>query len=291
MPAPIPQPKDADHEDVSWALSTATSLQAQGDHAEALRWLKRAVTAARACNHVQRADELGRSVAQMEASLSGAQTLRTGDEDGRETLVDDDKTIRSVLGPYDLDQPTHVDPHKPVADEPTASDSKAQPSAAAPFTMKAAGQAPASATKISQPYRPPEPPKPTRTDGGTLTLDAYPADENAPTSVDGSGVPSYVEPEAESTLAMRRAPNEHELSETDAHPMAPISQTAQALTPVPRHRVALLASPDGHDPRVMLLGDEAEPPPGAGVAYLVPATDEDVGLIENLLASRKAGKK
>jgi hypothetical protein len=49
------------------------------------------------------------------------------------------------------------------------------------------------------------------------------------------------------------------------------------------HRVALLASPDGHDPRVMALkrGDSA--PAGAGVAVLIPVTGNDAARIRLLL--------
>ncbi|MBK6690972.1 MAG: hypothetical protein IPG50_01995 [Myxococcales bacterium] len=44
--SPIPQPSPSDHEDVSWALSTAEANWRRGDQADALRWLQRAAESA-----------------------------------------------------------------------------------------------------------------------------------------------------------------------------------------------------------------------------------------------------
>src|SRR5262245_23805725 len=72
----IPPPEEGDGEDVHWALTTAASLQASGDYPEALRWLRRAVTAALASSHDGRAIELGRCAAELEEALAGAPTDR-----------------------------------------------------------------------------------------------------------------------------------------------------------------------------------------------------------------------
>jgi hypothetical protein len=45
-PTVIPPPQADDDEEVSWALTTATALWGNGEHAEGLRWLRRAAEAA-----------------------------------------------------------------------------------------------------------------------------------------------------------------------------------------------------------------------------------------------------
>lgn len=298
MPGPIPKPTDDDHEDVHWALTTANSLQAQGDHAEALRWLRRAASAAQNNEDAARAEQLGRSAIELEAALSGARTMRVAPdgasnaalEAAKETVVDSETTVHGMLersgvprGTYDLDQPTHVDSSPPSSH--SISDDRTQAEAGlpstdreitlVPFTMKA-GTAPPAHDR-----------RPTK-GTGTLQLEESPlAQDDAPTSVDGSTPELYVDPPDGNTLAMKAAPNEDELAITDSMPRAPISETATALAPVPRHRVALLASPDGHDPRVMLLRDGMRAPAGAGIAFLIPASSRDAGTIANLLDHHK----
>jgi hypothetical protein len=59
----IPAPRDDDDEDVHWALSTATALWARGEHAEALRWLRRAAETASDAEADARALELFKAAA------------------------------------------------------------------------------------------------------------------------------------------------------------------------------------------------------------------------------------
>ena len=40
----IPKPQDDDLEDVSWGLSTAHAMWNRGDHAEAIKWVRRAAS-------------------------------------------------------------------------------------------------------------------------------------------------------------------------------------------------------------------------------------------------------
>lgn len=268
MPREIPQPTDTDHEDVHWALSTATSLHAQGDRSEALRWLRRAISAAVEQNDDSRAAELGRSALSLEAALTGAQTHRRNTTDVMPPDIADERT--TLAEHFDLDQPTHVDSSsRHIHVEDTNDDAELSSTdgeiTLVPYTMKAAG--------VPAPRR--QPPPVRRVEGTRSKTHVSPGVT--------SDLPAYVEDGDENTLAMRAPPNQHEISDVDSMPGAPVSQTADAIAPVPRHRVVLLASPDGHDPRVMLLRNGMDAPPGAGVAVLIPATSQDARVIAQLL--------
>ena len=305
MPAPIPQPMDSDHEDVHWALSTATSLQAQGDVVEALRWVRKAISAAVANGHKARAQELSRAAARVEASLSGALTQRVSAFEDEATALDDtalahsavaqsamaraasaqsldapgptlldESTVASAVGNYDLDQPTFVDssPRRHIAAaartllEGTAPTSDGEITLV-PFTKKAASVTAVSRIPDQAGYARQKLPG-----ADTIAMDDH---------ADAAG--DELDPANASTVAMRVPPNVDDISDLDSIGDAPISETARAMTAVPKHRVALLASPDGHDPRVMLLRDGMAAPPGAGLAYLIPASSGDASRVGQLL--------
>src|SRR5215470_5411943 len=65
MEAPIPQPRLDDDEDVHWALSTAVALWGRSEHAEALKWLRRAAEQASDVNADKRALELFKAAAEV----------------------------------------------------------------------------------------------------------------------------------------------------------------------------------------------------------------------------------
>src|SRR5512143_2787266 len=62
---PIPQVREDDPEDVSWALSTAATQYARGDRVEALKWLRRAAEAASEAEKDMRALELAKAAAEL----------------------------------------------------------------------------------------------------------------------------------------------------------------------------------------------------------------------------------
>jgi hypothetical protein len=66
---PIPHPKADDHEDVSWALSTAEATWSRGDRADALKWLRRAAEAASEAEADDRALELAKAAAEIATHL------------------------------------------------------------------------------------------------------------------------------------------------------------------------------------------------------------------------------
>ena len=66
---PIPQARADDHEDVSWALSTAEATWSRGDRADALKWLRRAAEAASEAEADDRALELAKAAAEIATNL------------------------------------------------------------------------------------------------------------------------------------------------------------------------------------------------------------------------------
>jgi hypothetical protein len=61
----IPTPRSDDPEDVSWALSTAEAMWSRGDHAEAIKWIRRGAEAASEAEADDRALELAKAAADL----------------------------------------------------------------------------------------------------------------------------------------------------------------------------------------------------------------------------------
>ncbi len=284
MPATIPPPTDADSEDVHWALTTAQSLEAQGDYGEALRWLRRAVAAAATQADHGRASELERCAASLENVLKSQPSERRNTTDVMPPLFRDERE-GDAPRMDDLDQPTHVDPSsRSVHAEEALTDSRSpaidSEITLVPFTMKAV-ESPAGALP---PRAPAHAAAPRAARRGSDTLEVAHFEAGTDPRPGHEELPPYVEEGEESTLAMRAAPNQDEISDVDSMVGIPSSHTARAIEAVPRHRVALLASPDGHDPRVMLLRDGMQPPPGAGIAMLIPSSSQDAKIVAQLLS-------
>jgi hypothetical protein len=68
---PIPLPATTDHEDVSWALSTAEATWKRGERADALKWLRRAAEAASEAEDDDRALALAKAAAELASDLDG----------------------------------------------------------------------------------------------------------------------------------------------------------------------------------------------------------------------------
>ena len=68
---PIPPPAPNDHEDVSWALSTAEATWKRGDRTDALKWLRRAAEAASEAEDDDRALALAKAAAELASDLDG----------------------------------------------------------------------------------------------------------------------------------------------------------------------------------------------------------------------------
>jgi hypothetical protein len=67
--ASVPKPKRDDPEDTSWALSTAEAMWTRGEHADAIKWIRRAAEAASEADADERALELAKCAADL-ASLA-----------------------------------------------------------------------------------------------------------------------------------------------------------------------------------------------------------------------------
>jgi hypothetical protein len=74
--SPVPAAKKDDPEDVAWALQTAEATWSRGDHADALKWIRRAAEAASEAEVDDRALELAKAAADV-ASLLAEKTSVT----------------------------------------------------------------------------------------------------------------------------------------------------------------------------------------------------------------------
>lgn len=310
----FPAPRDDDHEDVHWALTTAQSLHSQGDNVEALRWVRKAVAAAVARDHDGRAIELGRVAAELEDSLGVATTQRGKGTRQVTEAAAEEPTLKSVArtvtfeehgaldehGGFadqlvdDLDSPTYVDPAKParsvaVESEPTL----------VPFTQASAGSDDATPATVDDPAVPvrrgkavaatlpldqvpsvtsgaaPAPPGSGKTAKDTFTMPAFRVEDLQGEPSEDDTVHSAPDPTAEA--------KEPELPPQDERTMPTMGEGA-----VVRWRVALLAAADG-DARVMVLRKGQEPPEGAALAMVIPASTDDAQTIAALLGGKRRG--
>lgn len=308
----FPTPREDDHEDVHWALTTAQSLHSQGDNVEALRWVRKAVAAAVACDRDGRAIELGRVAAELEESFGAATTQRgQGARNGAASAIDQATTKSVADGDFsnqpvdDLDSPTFVDSHRPgsvprgsgpidplgaVDSEPTV----------VPYTQHSAGTqaSPKTQTMTSEQARAlgsafgPQPAAEANSPSGdgaaasfanhdtftmpAMTLDDIRRQQPAPTST--------IRLEDDDNITMMSSsphPDPHDGTPPEDHTMP-----AHGDGVVTRWRVALLAAADG-DARVMVLrrGDQA--PEGAAMAMVIPASAEDARALNALLGGKK----
>lgn len=66
----VPSAKDDDPEDVSWALSTAEAMWSRGEHADAIKWVRRAAEAASEVGADIRAVDLAKTAADLTSALA-----------------------------------------------------------------------------------------------------------------------------------------------------------------------------------------------------------------------------
>ncbi len=66
----VPEPKPDDPEDVSWALSTAEAMWARGDHADGIKWVRKAAEAASDAEDDMRALELAKAASELAAAIA-----------------------------------------------------------------------------------------------------------------------------------------------------------------------------------------------------------------------------
>lgn len=76
----VPRARPDDAEDVSWALSTADAMWTRGDHADAIRWVRRAAEAAGEAEADVRALELAKAAAELAAAIVHASSPALAEE-------------------------------------------------------------------------------------------------------------------------------------------------------------------------------------------------------------------
>ena len=263
----IPQPCDGDGEDVSWALTTATSLHDRGDLHEALRWLRKAVGAAVASSLDSRAVELGRAAALLEESLGGAPT-RPGNS--RDTMPD-----RNELSGGDVSSAL-------PSTEPVSAAAAARKAASG--TIKLEDNAVAfdgldDPTHVDSVNRG-DPGDPAFSHTQSSLSEAIPStDKNVAMPSHDSVTMPGVRLEDETTMAVRAVPFTKEQQDSE---QTLLSAARTAPAGVQPKRVALLAGADG-TPRVIPLAPGIAAPEGAAQALLFPMSRKDAHKISQLL--------
>jgi len=253
----IPEPVDADGEDVRWALTTAQRLASTGEPEAAARWLRRAVSAALEQQRIERATELDRAAQLFENEfLSG------------------DAAVPSTERGDGMDAKAPTPRARALA--PTMQDIATNPqTVASPDAPESSFEMDDEATVVSTPH------EVAVATESTLRLQAVTA---APRSEipDVSAPPST---DHESTVVSRPAVRDtlQELRIPEGLRDEGAAVSSETMTSFSRFRVALLASSDDQPPRVISLRPDEAPPAGAGVGYLVPDSDEDREAIAILL--------
>lgn len=248
----IPEPIAADSEDVRWALTTAQRLSSSGEREAAVRWLRRAVSAALEQERIERATELDR-VAQLIENEVLSEDSVPSTERGDALQV-------------------HIPPPRALA--PTLQDIVTNPTTvASPRPASTGFDLDDEATVVSNPHDLVMATEATMRLRAVTDVPAPSGEPLMPPSVDQ-------EPTVVSRSAVRDTLEELRIPESLRDEAAVSSNT---MTSFSRFRVALLASSDDEHPRVIYLRPDEAAPPGAGVGYLIADTDEDRAAIAALL--------
>ncbi len=136
----VPESKPEDPEDVSWALSTAEAMWARGDHADGIKWVRKAAEAASEAEHDSRALELAKAAADLAALLARRSSLPSSE------LLED--VVPPPVPPAPPTKPGMPAPKVPPAKPSIA---PAAPSAAPPSTS-VVPPAPSSASMPPRPF-------------------------------------------------------------------------------------------------------------------------------------------
>jgi hypothetical protein len=126
MRSAVPPAKKDDIEDVAWALQTAEATWSRGDHADALKWIRRAAEAASEAEQDDRALELAKAAADVASLLATAPRPATPAPPPLTPAIPDSPRIMTASKPP-------APPIVPAAGRP----------AAAPTPVKVGGNVPA----------------------------------------------------------------------------------------------------------------------------------------------------
>lgn len=245
----IPEPVDADSEDVRWALTTAQRLSSSGEREAAVRWLRRAVSAALEQDQIERATELDRVAQLIENEVLSEDVVPSTERgDALQTAVPPPRALAPTLQDI-VTNPTTVASPRPASTSGFDVDDEA--------------------TVVSTPHD--------MVMEATMRLRAVSDGTNEPLAPSSSDH----EPTVVSRPAVRDTLEELRIPEGLRDEPAAVS--SNTMTSFSRFRIALLASSDDEHPRVIHLRPGESAPPGAGVGYLIADTDEDREAIAALL--------
>jgi hypothetical protein len=149
----LPEPSPEDDEDVVWGLSTARTLWARGERADAIVWLRRAAEAATAAGQDFRASQLGICASELEDAITASATppaeAPTKSDAEPETEVDVERELTPPAPPA----PSKAAPTAPPLVSAPKAASSAPPSVA-PAAPRARPMSPWAQTLASPPSIP-----------------------------------------------------------------------------------------------------------------------------------------
>lgn len=149
----VPESKPDDPEDVSWALSTAEAMWARGDHADGIKWVRRAAEAASEADKDARALELAKAAADLQALLARRTNMESVDLDDITVSAPAPPPVPQAWSASFAPPKPSVAPAKaaPGAPKPLAAVSPSRVPAPLPSRLSAAPPAPTVATKQKAP--------------------------------------------------------------------------------------------------------------------------------------------
>lgn len=243
----VPEPKPEDPEDVSWALSTAEAMWARGDHAEGIKWVRRAAEAASEAEDDNRALELAKAA----ADLTGMITKRVS-----RASIDIEEVVPMSEPDVAAAAPPPV-PQKP-ANKPAPPKAAAAPAAPAAATI---ANKPLGAKGVTSPSRPPAPlpsktSQPPPAGAGAAPARVPVANKPLGTNTSSASKPPSMRPGAKKSRRSREN-LENEAREAAAMATADTAQhpainalAAQAVLPADTSETATIAARRPEDPTV-----------------------------------------
>lgn len=223
----VPDAKPDDPEDVSWALSTAEAMWARGDHAEGIKWVRRAAEAASEAENDNRALELAKAAADLQGLIA---RMSVADKGSERTLAAAPPAVPAKGGPPSVPPPNRSVP--PIG----RSTSGAAPKPSTP-PAKSSGR---SVPPIPLPSKTSSPPPAATTAGKSAAPRPLATGNKAQGPAAGKGVLSNKAPEKEKKGRRRSREN----LEAEARAAGVLETAPQPLLSSDTDEIAALGSDD-----------------------------------------------
>ena len=255
---PFPEAVDADSDDVSWALETGRSMWAQGDHHEALKWLKRAAESASEDEDDMRSLELAKAAAELRNVVGDSYSQAP-------------PPASSAAGPSSQAPPPASSAPSPLSQPPRGP----LPPPPPPPPPRNASTAPAAKPASAAPPAATPPPSPTRSGSGAPPPTSSRSASAAPSKSAAPAAASAPPEAAPSSGRSGAAEDEDRATLVDQREKTSVPPKAKAVDKRDAIRVAVQQVEGKPNVCVVLplrIGDR--PGPGMREALLIPLDDK-----------------